>query len=249
MVDVADLPDYFTAAEAAEELNVSAARVRALIDARVLEGRKVAGRWLVSPESVHARQINQRRSGRPLSSRYVWELINCGFIAQLLAGSDEAARRNIRVQLSRRAEIHDVYVLPRLAKSIGPLVMPGGRALAESANVAAGNDPRWQLDAYLRRDVFAELRDAKRISAAQGEPNTRLRIVEADMEWHESRAGRLLVAWLDLADDGDRAADVTLQALVDELDRAKIEPFPVANDVVARVSLGVLAALNDELFA
>lgn len=244
---VADLSNYFSAAEAAEELGVSTARVRALIDSRVLEADKVAGRWLISPESVHARRINQRRSGRPLSCRYVWELINSGFIAQLLVAANEAARHNLRVQLFNRAEIHDVYVLPRLADAIGPLVIPGGRALAESVEVPAGSDPRWQLDGYVRRNTFTELSDTKRVSAARGGSNTRLRVVDTDMEWHESRAGRLLVAWLDLADEGDRSADMTLQSLIDELRQVDIKPFPVDNDVVSRVSLGVLAALNDEL--
>lgn len=91
------------------------------------------------------------------------------------------------------------------------------------------------------------MRRKKVISGVGGDPNVRLRIVDhTDMAWRDSRAGRLLVAWLDLADDGDRAADLALGALLDEIRRADIEPFPVGNEIVARVSLGTLAALNEE---
>ena len=38
-----ELSEYFTVAEAADELGVSTARVRALIDARILSADKVAG--------------------------------------------------------------------------------------------------------------------------------------------------------------------------------------------------------------
>jgi len=65
--------------------------------------------------------------------------------------------------------------------------------------------------------------------------------------WSEARANRLVVAWLDLADQGDRAADMTLSALQDEVRRSGVHRFPIGNDVVSRVSLSVLAALDDEL--
>ncbi len=244
-----DWSTYFSVAEASEELGLSKGRVRALIESRVLAADKVAGRWLISPQSVHARKNNQRRRGRPLSPSFLWDLINSGFIARLLINSDEAAQRNIRVQLANRAEIHDVYVLPqRIDKGVQSIIAPGGRALAESADVSAGRDLRWELDVYIRSDAVDEMRRNRTISSVKGDPNVRLRVVDdADMAWRDSGAGRLLVAWLDLADDGDRAADMALSSLLGELRRADIDPFPVGNEVVSRVSLGTLAALNDEL--
>ena len=249
------MPDwsaYFTVAAAADELGLSEGRVRGLIEARVLAADKVAGRWLISPESVHARKNNQRRRGRPLNPSLLWGLINSGFIAQLLVDSNEAARHNIRVQLANRAKIDDVFVLPqRIRKGVGPVIAPGGRALAESEDVPAGRDLRWELDVYADAEAVDAMRRKKFISGVGGDPNVRLRIVDhTDMAWRDSRAGRLLVAWLDLADDGDRAADLALGALgalLDEFRRADVEPLPVGNDIVARVSLGTLAALNDEL--
>lgn len=252
MRTLAHVPDwsaYFTVVDAAEELGLSEGRVRALIESHVLAADKVAGRWLISPESVHARRNNQRRRGRPLSPSLLWSLIDNGFIAQLLVDSNEAARHNIRVQFANRAKVNDVYVLPqRVSKSVGPVIAPGGRALAESVDVPAGRDPRWGLDVYVRAEVVEAMRRGKVISGAKGDPNVRLRVVGNDaMAWPDSRAGRLLVAWLDLADDGDRAADLVLSSLLDELSRAGVQRFEVGNAIVAGASVGMLAALNDEL--
>lgn len=246
------MPDwsaYFTVAGAAEELGLSEGRVRALIESRILAADKIAGRWLISPESVHARKNNQRRRGRPLSPSLLWNLIDNGFIARLLVDSDDAARHNIRVQFANRAKVADVYVLPqRIRKGFDPIIAPGGRALAESADVPAGRDPRWELDVYVDVSVVDALRRDKVISGVKGDPNVRIRAVDnGAMAWPGSRAGRLLVAWLDLADDGDRAADLVLSALLDELRRAGVERFDVGNAVVAGASLGMLAMLNDEL--
>ncbi len=246
---MADWSASFTVADAADELGLSEGRVRGLIESGVLAADKVAGRWLISPESVHARKNNRGRGGRPLNPSLLWRLVNSGFVARLLVDSDQAARHNIRVQFSNRAKITDIYVLPqRIRKGLDRVIAPGGRALAETAKVPAGRDPRWQLDAYVHADDFEAMRRNKIVPGVKGDPNTRLRVVEhPDMAWRDSRAGRLLVAWLDLADDGDRAADLTLGSLLDELRRAGVEPFPVGNEIVARVGLGSLAALNDEL--
>lgn len=246
------MPDwsaYFTVASAAEELGLSEGRVRALIESRALAADKVAGRWLISPMSVHARKNSQRRRGRPLNPSLLWSLIDNGFIAELLVDSNEAARHNIRVQFANRAKVDDVYVLPqRVRKGLDPVIAPGGRALAESADVPAGRDPRWEIDVYVDAKVVEAMRRDKVISGVKGDPNVRLRVVDhGDMAWPDSRAGRLLVAWLDLADEGDRAADLVLRSLLDELRRAGVERFDVGNAIVAGASVGMLAALNDEL--
>lgn len=241
--------DYFTVADAATEISVSQARIRAMIDANQLDADKVAGRWLINSDSVHARRNNVRRGGRPFLQRNVWELINNGLIAQLLVESDGAARQNMRVQLVGRAKIHDIYVLPRFVQTFERIALGhGGRGLAQWANVPTGNDARWELDSYIHSDVFDEPGNRKFISKAKGDPNVRLRVVrEGEPQLSSGRAYALLVAWLDLADDGDRAANMVLQALISELRHDGVEPFPVANSAVARVSLGVLSALHDEL--
>jgi excisionase family DNA binding protein len=243
------LSDYFTVADAAEEIGVSQARIRAMIEANQLDAEKVAGRWLINSDSVHSRRNNVRRGGRPFLQRNVWELINNGLIARLFVESDEAARYNVRVQLAGRAEIRDVYVLPRFVQSFEPIVVGhGGRGLAQWAKVSTGNDARWELDSYINSDVLDQPGCRKSISKANGDPNVRLRVVrEGEPQLNSDRAYALLVAWLDLADDGDRAAEMVLQSLISELRNKGVEPFPVANSAVGRVSLGVLSALHDEL--
>ncbi len=238
---------YFTVAEAAAALGMSQSRVRSLIEAGVLDADKVAGRWLITPESVHGRNRNQRRRGRPLKPDVLWNLIESGFIGRLLVRSDEAARHNLRIQLVQRAAIQDVYVLPQLIRRIEPVIALGGRMLAEEARVPAGRG-RWEFDAYMHASDVEALRRTKIISGVKGRPNVRLHVVdEVEREWHRSLARQLLVAWLDLADEGDRAVDITLNALLAELGRSGVERFPVGNEVVAKVSLGTLAALHQEM--
>src|SRR5690606_15699615 len=127
----------------------------------------------------------QRRRGRPLSPSLLWGLVDNGLIAQLLVDSNEAARRNIRLQFANRAKVADVYVLPqRISKGIDPVIAPGGRALAESADVPAGRDPRWELDVYVDAKVVEAMRREKVIAGVKGDPNVRLRVVDnGDMAW------------------------------------------------------------------
>src|SRR5690606_12205486 len=58
-----------TVAEAADRLGVSPSRVRALVGAGSLPGRKVGGLWLLEEDAVDAAGRDPRRSGRPLSPR------------------------------------------------------------------------------------------------------------------------------------------------------------------------------------
>ncbi len=250
------MPDWsgsFTLAAAAKELGLTRERVRVLVESGRLSAEMVAGRWLVTPAALEEYRGVRRRGGRPLAARTVWKLIDNGLIARLLLAADAVGQRNIRTQLIGRAEVRDVFVLPQLVGKIDHVLSPGGRALAESADVPAGRDGRWALDAYLRRQVFDELVARKRIADVGGEPNARLRVVDDDVVWWGDAVGRpprstaLVVAWLDLADSGDRAADMTLKVLLAAARSSGVEPFPVGGEVLAKASLSVLSALNDEL--
>lgn len=244
---MAELSAYLSISEAAGVLGLSRERVRVLADDGRIAGDQVAGRLMLPAEAVHRFANSRRRAGRPLGDSRVWGLINSGFIARLLSTADDAGQRNIRVQLASRAEVHDVFVLPQFIGKIGSLVLPGGRALAESANVPAGRDLRWELTGYIRKTSLEQLRESKRIADVVGVPNAQLRVVGDRTPWPETRANQLVLAWLDLADGADRAAEMTLRALVDEVRRSGVKPFPVGSEVLAKASLSVLAALNDEL--
>ena len=244
---MAELSAYLSISEAADLLGLSRERVRVLADDGRLEADHVAGRVLLPAEAVHQFAISRRRAGRPLGASRVWELINSGFIARLLSTADDAGQRNIRVQLAGRGEVHDVFVLPQFIGKVGSLVLPGGRALAESANVPAGRDLRWELAGYIPRSSLEQLRSSKRISDVRGEPNVQLRVIDDRTLWPESRANQLVLAWLDLADAADRAAEMTLRAMADEVRRSGVQPFPVGGEVLSKASLSVLSALNDDL--
>jgi len=64
---------YVDVHEAAQMLNVNVQRTRALIASGALQATKVAGVWLVDPESVHA-YVHRRHDsgGRPLSAQSAW---------------------------------------------------------------------------------------------------------------------------------------------------------------------------------
>lgn len=51
--------------EAAEFLGVSPRRVKALISAGLLEGRRFGGVWIVTRESVERRKAENPKAGRP----------------------------------------------------------------------------------------------------------------------------------------------------------------------------------------
>lgn len=59
------LPGYCTVAAAAEMLNVSTSRIRALARAGRLESRKHGGLWFISTDSVKDRIEHPRKPGRP----------------------------------------------------------------------------------------------------------------------------------------------------------------------------------------
>lgn len=59
------LPGYCTVAAAADMLDVSTSRIRALARAGRLDSRKHGGLWFISTESVKDRLEHPRKPGRP----------------------------------------------------------------------------------------------------------------------------------------------------------------------------------------
>jgi hypothetical protein len=69
------LMEDLSVAETAECLGISARRVRALLKEGQLQGRQVAGRWLVSFDHVEHRLLNAPRPGRPWSAASAWHVL------------------------------------------------------------------------------------------------------------------------------------------------------------------------------
>ena len=91
-------------AEAAERLGVDRSRVRQLLNAGDLQGRRVGRDWLVSAEDVARLQGQRRRPGRPLGPLRAWGLLD------LLAGGPASwlsysARSQVRASMSRLQDV------------------------------------------------------------------------------------------------------------------------------------------------
>jgi excisionase family DNA binding protein len=63
-------------AEAAKRLGVHPSRVRQMLQAGDLRGRRVGGRWLVSSSDLARMEGRVRRSGRPLAPARAWGLLH-----------------------------------------------------------------------------------------------------------------------------------------------------------------------------
>ncbi len=98
-------------AEAAQRLQVSPRRVRALLESGRLPGRRVAGRWLLPARAIEHRQQAAPTSGRPLSAASAWHVL------AVLAKDDEAIRdlpAPARSRARRRAQ--ELGRMPQLSE-------------------------------------------------------------------------------------------------------------------------------------
>lgn len=195
--------DFVSLSDAAEMLRVSRRRVQALVERGQLRAQLVGGRWLVDAQDVRQRGRETEVRGRPITQATAWKLI--GEISAL--PSKAAARDELRRRLRPRAEHRDVSVhtsvLSKLRRS--DVVRPGGRDAADQAGVPVGllDD---ELDLYLRAADERRLLDDHVVRLDAARPNLHLHVLK-DGTWPASLEGPvgLIVAWLDLADRGDRA--------------------------------------------
>jgi excisionase family DNA binding protein len=153
---------WLSVAEAAERLGISVQRVRQLLHAGDLDGRKGPGGWIVVENAVRAREQAPPPAGRPLSSHMAWLVV-----AQLRAadsrpesGVDLEPDRRDRYRLrhllihrglerdwafwlSRRAVMAHYWVHPGVIQSVlnDPRVSVSGAdvAAAAGAEIAGGD--------------------------------------------------------------------------------------------------------------
>ncbi|WP_208322845.1 helix-turn-helix domain-containing protein [Mumia sp. ZJ1417] len=90
--------------EAAERLGVGPSRVRQLLNAGDLQGRRAGRDWLVSADDVARLQGQRRRPGRPLGPLRAWGLLDLleGGAAPWLSYS---ARSQVRSSMSRLRDV------------------------------------------------------------------------------------------------------------------------------------------------
>jgi excisionase family DNA binding protein len=226
MIDPVAIP------EAANILNLSSARTRALAAHGQLPAAKIGGRWLVERAAVEARRRRNPPGGRPFAPHNAWALL------LLASGTDVAAidpsvrsrlRRGLSLEgleklglrLARRAEVRCFNAhpgeIPYLLED-PELVRSGVSAAgAHGLDLVSGQE----ADGYLRAGALRRFVATHALSPAGPEGNVRLRLVP-NGAWRflagAPIAPRAAVA-LDLAEDADARSARAGRAVLRELDR------------------------------
>ena len=130
---------------------------------------------------------------------------------------DDDEQDAFRRRVLTRAEHREAYIHPSLIADVrhDERHVLGGRDAADAAGLPVGtsND---DLDVYLRAADLDELTNTHVVRFDANKANLHLHIVPADA-WPftaDQRVVALLVAWLDLADRGDRAERLVREQLL-----------------------------------
>ncbi len=206
--------DLLTLEEAAVRLGVSRRRAQAMVLKGQLPAERIGHQWAVPAPSVRAVDRNMwREPGRPMAQASAWKLFDHG--KMLGAFSDPADLDRLRRRLRSRARHLELYVHPSLLRRLqeDPRAVIGGRPAAGHLGVPV--DEGSVVDAYVRasekHNLLRELTAREVVEGA----NLHLHIVD-DAAWPFAEDRRYVdgwVAWLDLADAQDRAADTLLDRL------------------------------------
>jgi hypothetical protein len=179
--------------DASGVLGLSVERVRQLVVAGDLPGRRFGNAWAVPRDALIARQHSPGSGGRPLSATRAWREIAAGTVDLGRAGRYQRRAHLVRGHMTRA----DVASLPR---RLGALV--GGVDAAVEHGATLG--PSDGSDLYLPDAVFEQL--GSRVAfVADPLGAVRLRVVD-DEAWTLVPAGRLAppaAVALDLLDSAD----------------------------------------------
>ena len=205
--------DILTLAEAATRIGISRRRAQDLIASGQLPARRHRNAWLVSGKAVlFANRVLRHAAGHPLSQHGAWELIS----DQLESGAADSSEHDYlrrRVRDRARHSFHIVHPASlRPLRSDRRVVLSGRDAAAAHG---APVDPGSPLGAYVRASEVASLRAQYQCDDDFENANLLLHAVDDDA-WPFKEGSRFVsvaVAWLDLADQGDRVADVLVNRL------------------------------------
>lgn len=203
--------DLLSLDEAAERLGVSRRRAEAMVLSGQLPAERLGRQWVVSPQAVRQTAGVRSSGGRPVRPEKAWALIAelPGASAGGPAGLD-AFRRKVRP----RAVHVDVYVHPGAMDVLLDGGVPGGRDAAAAAGAPV--DAGVVHDLYVRRSDATELLTRVGGERTVDGANVHMHVVD-DEAWPFEKGCRTAgpwVAWLDLADREDRAADTLLDRLI-----------------------------------
>lgn len=213
----------YSVREAAALIGVSPQRVRVMLDAGLLQGRKVGRAWVVSDP----KRAERRSRGRPLSAGNVWALL------ALLAGEvpdwvDPAVRSRLRRRIHQgvagealrrsepRARLHRWRILPgdidKLVREF-PLVLSGLSAGYRELDVVP---IMGEVDAYVDVRHLAKIERRFKPDTAAEQPNAILRVPSHPWILKRSDKAPLAVVAADLLSSDDprvaRAARLVLES-------------------------------------
>ena len=191
-----ELPAYqllgkpvLSVSEAAELLEVSSPRVRAMIAAGILDAAKVGGRWVVSAQSVEKRREADVHPGRLLSPRRAWGLLllasgvrpdwlDPSEVSRLRSRLRETHIEALAPRLRKRAVVHRLRAHPSDLRRIAeePKVVRAGISAATDYvhDISPAADV---IDAYLPAKLQQRLKKKYALQPSQ-RPNVILRAID-----------------------------------------------------------------------
>jgi excisionase family DNA binding protein len=206
---------WLTLTEAADRLGVSRRGVQKLIDREVLPAERAGNRWLVSVEDISWYERVRLGRGRPMTVATAWEvLFDAGFARNL---TEPRHADLVRRKLRARADHRHAFIHPRLAGRVLERsdVAVGGRHAADAVGIPAGAGEHWDL--YLSPTSLSDL-ERQRLIVCQPsavDANTVVHVVDPTLGvLNGVETVPASVAWCDLGDAGDRAADLVADRLL-----------------------------------
>jgi hypothetical protein len=225
IVPAISLDDALPASDAARVLGLSLQRVRALLIAGGLPGRKLAGRWFVDRAGVERRLRDARLSGRPYSAPHAWGVIALAE-GEPAAWLDPSSRSRLRAVLREHAYEDLIPSLARRARRLELRAHASDLARIEAepdvvlGGVSAAPAHRLQivapgvLEAYVPARRLSQLKRRYRLKPS-ADANVILHVI--DGRWPFAPGQRVaprLAAVLDLLEhDDERSRRAALRAL------------------------------------
>ena len=220
--------------EAARELDLSPARVRAMAARGQLSAVKIGDRWLVERSAVERRRLDGAIAGRRFTARNAWAIL-------LLASGEELDRlglspsarsrlkrglaleglRGLGPRLERRADVSRFDAHPGELSHLlaDPALMRSG--ISAAATLGLDLLQGREADGYLAEAELRRFVESHALAPAGPDGNVRLRVVP-DEAWEGLRGRPLAPAAavaLDLAEEPDSRSKAAGRRLLRDLDR------------------------------
>jgi excisionase family DNA binding protein len=224
--------DSMSVSEAAEALNLSPARVRAMASRGQLQAVKLADRWLVERRAVEKRLRRESPRGRRFTPRNAWALLMIAS-GEDVPGLDPSARSrlrravvleglaNLEPRLRDRSRISTYRAHPGEIRHLidDDTFVPSGitAASAVGADLLTGRE----ADGYIAQSHLEAFIHEHALSPAGDEGNVRLRIIPDEI-WTDLKgrpAAPPAVVALDLAEELDPRSEAAGKKLVRQIDR------------------------------